>query len=96
MQPATSRQLSGTGIPHDMSLRESENFPFNNNLIDQSQTHTDNYMSFRNIHGASSSRSEIVEENVNVFVRIRPPFESEVKDLVFDPSPYGHQVTNQW
>lgn len=74
-------------------MRESEGYPFHHNLVDQS----DNYMSFRNIHGGnSSSRSEIIEENVSVFVRIRPPFDSEMKDLVLDPSPHGHKMTDQW
>jgi hypothetical protein len=87
---ADDRPLSGNLIntPIDSSIRDSDNFTH----VPAYPEMAENYVSFRN----AEYQSARAEENVSVYVRIRPPFQSEIDDKVFDPQPNGQSNTDQW
>ena len=71
-----------------MSIHDSDNYAHRLDTEEQ-------YASFANQKGRAA---EPQEENVQVFLRIRPPFQHEVEDTVFDPTvgQPGSTVDAQW
>ena len=46
------------------------------------------------IRDSESIAYQTKQENVQVFIRVRPPFQQEVDDPIFDPSPQGAQLSS--